>query len=103
MTTLTIDADAFAEAIARRVAELLREDDQYDQDHLPTGLTRRVYLDAARRGAFPATKVGRKVVAKRSDVDTWMQSKPVRSRPRRASIAQDEIDAIVRMNGASRR
>lgn len=75
--TVTLDP-AQLEDLAERVAQKLlavQPADTYDQDHLPTGITRRNYLDAVARGAFPAAKVGRKIVTKREVLDAWMASK----------------------------
>lgn len=62
--------------LAERVAARLRAEEDVDQDHLPTGITRRVFLDAARSGAFPTRKVGRKVTCRRADLDAWVRSRP---------------------------
>src|SRR5689334_4488867 len=45
----------------------------YDTRSAPMGPT--AFLRLAREGAFPATKVGRKVLARKSDVDAWIRSR----------------------------
>ena len=45
----------------------------YDAKSAPMGPTS--FLRLAREGAFPACKVGRKVLARRADVDGWLQAR----------------------------
>lgn len=45
----------------------------YDAKSAPMGPTS--FLRLAREGAFPACKVGRKVLARRADVDAWLQAR----------------------------
>lgn len=67
--------DALAELVARKLLAST-PGDAYDQEHLPPGMTRRTFLDAARAGRFPTRKVGRKVVASKADVDAWRATLP---------------------------
>ena len=71
----TVDAvlDLFVDMVADRVVARLGAtpaNDYYDQRTSPLG--RRRFLEAARRGAFPATKRGKLVLARRTDVDAWI-------------------------------
>lgn len=85
--------------LASRVAALLSAkpvDDLIDQTSAP-GLTRSRYLYAARRGAFPSSRVGKRVIAKRSDVIGWIESK--RQTPRASGPTLDldaELAAMTR-------
>lgn len=94
------------EEIAVRVARRILEGslgDTYDQGHLPPGFTRRTYLEAARAGRFPSRKVGKAVIARRSDVDAWIASRPSAKRIRTRTDNEhidDEITAIAERNGA---
>lgn len=83
------------ERLARRVAELLWERLQgewYDQDHLPVGVTRRVYLEAAARQAFPARKIGRQVVTRREELHAWMDAHMIAAREKGAPVADGAAD-----------
>lgn len=65
--------DLFVDMVADRVAERLHAiptNEYYDQRSNPLG--RRRFLEAARRGAFPSTKRGKLVLARRADVDAWI-------------------------------
>jgi hypothetical protein len=59
----------------------------YDAKTAPMGRT--AFLRLAREGAFKATKVGRKVIARKDEVDAWIESRattvPHRSAGRAAS------------------
>lgn len=94
------------EEIAARVARRILEGslgDTYDQSHLPPGFTRRTYLEAARAGRFPSRKVGKVVVARRSDVDAWIASRPSATRASKRQTQPDldeEVVQIAEQNGA---
>ena len=45
----------------------------YDTKTAPMGPTS--FLRLAKEGAFPACKVGRKVIARRADVDAWLKAR----------------------------
>lgn len=98
--------EQLATLIARK---LLSEQhtDLCDQDNLPTGITRRVYLEAARKGAFKTRKVGRRVVATREALDAWMRARPSAHRPKDAPPPEppepNELLTIIDQNGAELR
>lgn len=73
--------------VADAVADLEREDDWVDQSTSP--LVRRAYLRAARDGEFPTKKVGRQVLARRSDVDAFIVRNGKAPKPKQ----QDDNDA----------
>lgn len=65
--------DLLAEPIARRVVDLLRAGDladHYDQTTSPLGSRRHCAL--IRRGVIPGTRIGRRWLALRSDVDRYL-------------------------------
>jgi excisionase family DNA binding protein len=68
----------------------------YDAKTAPMGRT--TFLRLAREGAFPARKVGRKVLARKSDVDAWIQggaSSPLAiATPPAAPPIDGEVDAL---------
>lgn len=71
--TVNAVLDLFVDMVADRVAARLGAapaNDYYDQRSNPLG--KRRFLDAARRGAFPSTKRGKLVLARRTDVDAWI-------------------------------
>jgi hypothetical protein len=81
-----VDLDALLDELADRVAERLTQrigkdiptasgSEYYSANNSPLG-SRRAFLDAARRGAFPSFKAGRSVLAKREDVHRWIESRP---------------------------
>lgn len=81
--------------LARRVArELLAASptDTYDQTDPPPGMNARTYLNAARAGRFPTRKVGRKVIASRTDVDAWRATLPS-AKTEAGSKARSDRDA----------
>jgi hypothetical protein len=67
------------------------------------GLTSRCFADAARRGAFPARKQGRKLVARASDVEAWLQSRRFRPRVRRQGPSADPAVAYACLASPERR
>ena len=94
------------EELASKVAKHIlttAPSDAYDQENRPLGLSRRAYLDAARAGAFASQKVGKKVFAKRDDVDAWIASRPSWRRAKEPSNGvslDDDIAKIAANNGA---
>jgi hypothetical protein len=64
-----------AERVAARVQR--PQDGRGFVDARSSGLGVRVFRRAAREGAFPVFAVGRKWVARRRDVDAWIQSQRV--------------------------
>jgi hypothetical protein len=72
-TRLLSMADVLADRVATRIATLARvHDDYYTQHSNPLG--KRQFLEAARRREFPSFPVGRLVLARRSDVNAWIES-----------------------------
>ena len=67
----------------------------YDAKTAPMGRT--AFLRLAREGAFKATKVGRKVLARKDEVDAWIESRattaPHRS-TREAPASDGDRDAL---------
>jgi len=73
-----------AEAVHEAAAGRLRADDWVDA--CSSGLGRRNFLRLAREGAFPASKRGKKYVARRADVDAYVERQRIQTQPpRRAS------------------
>jgi excisionase family DNA binding protein len=64
--------------------------DYYDAKSAPMGPTS--FLRLAREGAFPACKVGRKVLARRSDVDAWLGARAGERATTRATVTICEDD-----------
>ncbi len=101
VSVLEADAD-----LARRCRAVLGPSPLPDFPHKGNcalfGITPRVFEDAARRGEFPAFKVGRHVVARRVDLEAWIQSRPVAPTPKAppAATPRDEARAAVRAAAA---
>ncbi len=89
---LTLDGilDLLADKLAERLATQ-RSDAApfYDADTAP--VKRRQFLEAARRGEFPSFKRGKKVLARREDVERWIES-GARERTASAPARPDESD-----------
>jgi hypothetical protein len=72
-------------------------------------ISARVFLDAARRQEFPAYRAGRRLVARRSDVEAWLRSRPFRPSARRRSAApastqsSSEIDVSAALEATAAR
>lgn len=66
--------DALAERIAARLSRQPSPVAYFTSDDNPLG-SKRAFLDAAARGAFPSFKAGRRVFAKREDVHAWIESR----------------------------
>lgn len=87
VTTADAVLDLIVEMVAERVVARLGStptNEYYDQRTSPLG--RRRFLEAARRGAFPSTKQGKLVLARRADVDRWIAT------ARRAPVEVPESD-----------
>jgi hypothetical protein len=88
------------ERVARRVVELLRAESPVvtpryaDAESNPLG-SARAFADAARRGDFPTFRRSRRVTAKWSDVEAWIESRPSRRR-----TCVDEIDPAALLKDA---
>lgn len=89
-------SEAVREASARAVAEATTAAVYYDQDTAPVARSR--YLRAARANAFPNSRVGNRVLAKRADVDAWIASKARSARPK-PTTQGDDLDALLDANG----
>lgn len=89
-------SEAVRDASAKAVAEATTAALYYDQDTAP--VARSCYLRAARAGAFANSRVGNRVLAKRTDVDAWIASKARAKRPKPAQQG-DDIDALLDANG----
>ena len=71
--------DALADRIAERIqARLGQRPRYYDAADNPLG-SKRSFLDAARRGEFPSFRRGKRVLARREDVDAWLEAGERRS------------------------
>ena len=80
--------DELADRVARRLSAVRAGGELVDQTTAP-GLSKRAFLEAARGGAFPSSKVGRKIIAKRADVLGYIESK---QRHTRAANPIDDLD-----------
>jgi hypothetical protein len=101
--------DELAERVAERVYNRVSASDAsstagagwYDQQSSPLG--KRRFLEAARRGAFPATRKGKLVLALRADVDAWItestRAAPAANDERGAGRAEEDTDALLRSAG----
>ena len=86
----------YAQGLVRETLEARPEGNGpafYDPKTAPMG--RAAFLRLAREGAFKATRVGRKVLARKEDVDAWIEARavavPHRS-TRPASAASSDLD-----------
>lgn len=75
--------------------------DYFDQHTSP--LNKRRYLDLARQQAFPAFKVGKQVLALRTDVEEFIASRAVMGRPSPPLPPPDEMDAVLARAGLQRK
>lgn len=91
-------ADLVAERLADRIAAP-RASEFVDQS--TCGFDARTYVRAARAGEFPASKVGRRWIAKRADVGAWLESKQPSSAPK--LVAADADAALYRRMKAGQR
>lgn len=63
------------------------------------GLTPRAFSDAGRRGEFPCFRSGRKLAAKREDVEQWLAGRKVQPRRKAKSIDPAEAYAALVQGG----
>ena len=75
--------------------------DYFDQHTSP--LNKRRYLALAREKAFPAFKVGKQVLALRTDVDEYIASRAVMGRPSPPAPPPDEVDDVLARAGLQRK
>jgi hypothetical protein len=88
------------EAVAERVAERLGKQAPDDWvDAHTSGIGVRTFRKAAKAGAFQVSHIGRKWVARRSDVDRWVASQRVDPTRR---PARDEADPLEKALAAGR-
>ncbi len=92
-----LDLDSLLDALAERIAERLSRQTSpvayFTSEDNPLG-SKRAFLDAAARGAFPSFKAGRRVLAKREDVHAWIES---RQRKRTEDPTHDLSDEALLM------
>jgi excisionase family DNA binding protein len=73
----------------------------YDQDTVP--IARRAYLDLCRQGELRSRKVGKKVLVRRADLDTWIEThggperRPAEAPP--PAPAEPSVDDLLRSAG----
>lgn len=74
----------------------------YDANTAPMGRT--AFLRLAREGAFKATKVGRKVLARKDEVDAWIESRATIAphRSTRDAPASDGYGDALALHAANR-
>jgi hypothetical protein len=56
------------------------------------GLTPRAFADAGRRGAFAAFRSGRKLAARREDVEAWLSGRRIQPRERRPTAIDPTVE-----------
>lgn len=87
--------NAIVEAITDRIGSAsLREETFCHSRNNPLG-SARAFLNAARRGDFPSFRAGRRVLARRSDVEAWILSRERCVRP----VRRDDVE-LLRAAGA---
>jgi hypothetical protein len=69
----------------------------YDSKSSPTG--GKTFLRAAKSGAFPSYRIGRRVLARKVDVDAWIQSRKRAPRIREQADPHAEDRAILAKAG----
>jgi hypothetical protein len=74
-----------SEAVAAALPAAVARDEWVDAHS--SGLGRRTFLRLARDGAFPISKVGKRYVARRADVASYLEQRRVQERPRDRSVA----------------
>jgi hypothetical protein len=85
MTIVVVEVDELrhliCDAVKSAVGRLGANDEWVDGRTSPLG--RRAFLELAREGAFPASRVGNKLVARRSDVDAYIVRQRIQPKPSR--------------------
>lgn len=84
LATLADVLDAQAKVLAATAAVLRsetaeRSDSKY-LDQATSPLSKRVFLDHARRGSFPTKRVGKRVLVERDVFERWLAARPDRLR-----------------------
>jgi hypothetical protein len=72
----------------------------YDQHTSPLG--EHAYKSAIRAGAFPAFRVGKRLLARREVVDSWIESEAHRVNREPRLEVRDEIDEVLAAGGIGR-
>lgn len=69
--------NALADAVAERVANKMPQGHTLSEyvDQGTCGFDAKTFVRAARAQAFPASKIGRRWIAKRADVAFWIESR----------------------------
>src|SRR6185503_2271288 len=76
---VVVEADELCRLITEAVATALQKETARDEwiDARSSGLGRRTFLRLAREGAFPVSKVGKRYVARRSDIAAYLDRQRV--------------------------
>jgi hypothetical protein len=85
--------EELAERVAQRVVEKLTADELtgfVDQSTSPLG--RRRHIEAVRSGRLPGRRLGRRYIAKTSDVEAYIASTTARAD--RSNESVDDVDAL---------
>lgn len=72
----------------------------YDQHTAPCGAN--AYKSAAKAGAFRTWRVGKRLLARRTDVDAWIESPSHEVTPGTAQPA-DDVDVLLAAGGVARK
>jgi hypothetical protein len=80
--------------VAEIVKALAEQTKYYTQDTAPCGSN--PFLKAAKRGAFRTFRPGKKLLALRSEVDSWIESNEV------TPGIVDDVDALLAAGGVQR-
>ncbi len=86
-----------AKEIATALARLGPSDRFYMQASSP--LPRRSFLAEARKGSFPAFKIGKIICARREDVDAFVEAHPLRRRAQTGSLSDLETVPLLERSG----
>lgn len=96
-TALEALVELLAPVIADRVVERIQHKIEHADlvDQKTCGFDAATYVRCARAGEFPAAKVGRRWIARRSDLNAWLDAK----RPQLRVVADDNLDDLRRRLG----
>ena len=94
--------DALLDELADRVAARLRSAPDagpafYSSEDPGPFKTSRAFLDAARRGEFPTTRVARRVTARRADVEAAIAARLAKRTARPEDVAAGDAELLERM------
>lgn len=81
---VVIESDELVRLIAAAIRSAIASQASGDEwvDARTSGLGRRLFLRLAREGAFPVSKRGRAYVARRADVDAYIERQRVQPQPK---------------------